>query len=326
MAERRAIQGVVAGALAIGVVLMSGSPAAAADIPIDFTGETGTQQTVEYGDYWYFDVQVGQFIGSPGQFTVNDGSGAEVHRTAMYAGGLTQVGSWIYDEPLDAGEYQFTASIASTGYPDLGTTDTPARLTIEPAALAVEVLVETDASQPANAVISARMTGDYLQRMDEGFPASLPAGTWSVTVLDETGATAFEDTTDQISAGDPFASFYWTDVPRGTDFTATATFAPTEQQQNFTVSPSIDFPYTSSAADAGEDGAPPTSQVAPGDEANGWSVPLWVLAAIGAGALLVLLAEVVLAFLLLRRRRRRRIPPAPQEDVAAEREEVLQDA
>jgi hypothetical protein len=281
---------------------------AATDTDPQFTFDS-TSLTIEYGQGWYlqataraadspemWQATAGTVAGAPSGYAPI-WSSFEVDSTTVIAYLAPADGA----RPLPAGTYSGTLELkinAGAG-PDTATTP-PATLTVTPAALGIDLKVGSDPSNPANAIVSARLTGDFA---DNYIPSSeptaglSPAGTWTISISDADGEVAHEFTANR-SAGDDVlgVSSYWSDVPPGV-YTARATFTLSgESAENFTVtqpSPLTFSPTPQPGATSTATAAPPAPPAAPD---SGLTLPGWIPIAAGiltAGLIALAVVQIV---------------------------------
>ncbi|BDZ44335.1 hypothetical protein [Naasia aerilata] len=320
---RRTAAGLVLAVAVGGSVLLTAGPAVATPSEVKISFDSPREVSIEYGEPWGLtlsSIATASCYGCDTTVTllVDGDAAASTWGTAgtrSYGTSQSYFSSYQVDEPLSAGEHELTATVAGNqfGLELFGQTAEPATITVAPAALAVDLRVETDPIHSANAVVTARLAGHFIESLvprqyddqeDSHQPPMLPAGTWSVSIADASGAAVYTQETPVEAGGDPYLTQYWKDVPAGTTFTASASFTPSgDTADDFTVTNAENASYTSPAA---------TTVVAPVDEPDaveptastaGPSVPLWVAAAAGLVGLSGLLA-ILLTLLLVRRRPR----------------------
>lgn len=305
----------------------------AEDLPAEIVFTDPTSASIEYGQSWSFplrgDYMTQWFLSNPenhpGALEI---SGAPVgYKPGVFIQGSGAATGALYSNydtrPLNAGTYSFTITVDAMYFDAhyLGATPTPAVLTITPAKLGTEVRVVPDPSNPANAIISARLTGRFVEEHSssefEGSPLS-PAGSWSITLTDSTGAKALERTVDRVAGDDTLAtSIYWDEAEPGEQYTASATFTPSATPANFEVTPAIDFDYT--AADtlreiAESDAAEQSAADLPPEP--DFSVPLWWVILIGVAI------STLIAFAIVFATRLARLPARPAAPTGAATGEV----
>lgn len=226
--------------------------------------------------------------------------------------------------PLPAGSYSLTASVMNGGH-ETFTVPQPARLTITPAKLGVEVRIAADHSNPRNAIITARFTGPFVESFAESWGTTstpsaplTPAGTWTIEVKNAGGTVVENKTIPRADTEDAFAtSLYWLDAPAG-DYTATAKFVTTGASSgNFRVTDGAPFPFTAPGpAPLDAPTASPAPTAPPVIEPAGSVLPLWIPAVAGlisAGLLALLIVQIVRT---MRLRRAPAVPAAPGTEVA----------
>lgn len=299
-------------AVAAGVLLLSstaaGAEAAQMDPPYTVAFAT-TSYTYEYGEYWFLEAHSPEGSLAFAEFTASGEltgtpSGYTPATDAYHPDGMTE-NAWMApsttSRPLPAGSYSATLTIRGfNGAGEPATTDTPASLTINPAALGMVLQVIADPSNPSNAIVSARFTGNFVDTFfstsDPLSPLS-PAGTWTIRVSDADGQVAHEFTAERTGEDDVLAvSDYWSDVPPG-EYTARATFTPSgESTTNFTFSDASPVTYAAAAAPGSGSTAPPAPPAPPPAEDGGMTLPLWIPIAAGvltAGLLALMIVQIV---------------------------------
>ncbi len=288
---------IVAVSLVAGITLSQSvaASASAEEVPtvIEFTGETS--RTVEYGQYWSFDMagdfEFYNFVYGMRNFQV-DATGLPAGYTVpltMYVSGISSAGylSAPYEiAPLGVGSYSFSISGWSPIPPDKQYTaqsSTSAQLTIEKAKLGMELRVLADPANSDGAIVTAKFTGRFVDEYSSSFfPGSAlsPAGTWKITLTDANGEVATERNVERVAGDDVLAtSFYWADAEPGEQYTASASFTPSgDSANNFAIGAAQDFAYT---APESARPVPTSSATAKPDtslpEATGFSLPLWAL-------------------------------------------------
>jgi hypothetical protein len=204
--------------------------------------------------------------------------------------------------PLTVGTYTLTATFTDgDGTGDVTEVTPPATLTIAPAPVTVVSAVQPDPSNPANAIVTADLTGDFFGNWFafsyEYGPVS-PGGSWAITVSDSAGEVVHEYTaTRQEGSQASGISSYWADVPPG-EYTVRATFTPAgaaaDRDFTFTQAEPVTFsaapqPGATSTAQPAPPAPPPTAQ-------SGTTLPAWIPLAAGilsAGLLALTIVQVV---------------------------------
>lgn len=290
------------------------SSAAAADIQTALVFTNETSKTVEYGQGWFF-----SFAADP-RFNFNQGA-TSAQMAGPYDGPipnpvLSGFGEYATgyivlpgdQPPTPAGNYQVYVTLTQTLGADRLTavTAAPATLVVTPAPLTVQQRVTADPNDPANAIISAELTGTYVETwafsvnpVFEQTPR-MPVGTWSVTVTD--GDTVLiDEEIAQPANRIPNLSYYARGLPAGADLTSTVTFTPSNALQgSFAITQAAPFAYTAST----ESRPVPVADAAGTDTdivepAAGPSVPLGLVILAG---LLATGASVAIVLLVLRLR------------------------
>lgn len=281
------------------------------DPPVVVPTVFAEQQQFLYGQGWSLAFDGGYVFASsvdPAALTVElEGfpKGYIAHQYSQGQFGGTMSG-FVYPDyeqpPLDAGSYTVKLSGKATAWD--GTkysnfvTNAQSTLTIGKIALGAESRVLPDPSNPTVSIISATLTGEFV---DQYYPSSeksvagSPAGTWTFTVLDSAGSEVYTTTVDR-SEGDHVlgASVVWDGAEPGEEYVAVVTFAPGGgSEKNFTVSAPKDFEFTASTSSrviaASEAGESVRTQAPPEPD---FSVPLWWVILI-AMALVALIACAV---------------------------------
>lgn len=325
----------------LGSIVLSQSAVAASSAPISRSEEVDVELTfiesavsIEYGQGWSFEIWANHEMyftdGSNGETELGvfpTLSGKPDYDVSVYLPSPhhltpTVVLAYLGPDPaapaLDAGEYTIdaTAEGAGFGYFMHAKSSSPARLTIKPAPLGLDVRVVADPNNPAGAIVTTVFTGQFA---DNYYPSSdiwapiAPTGTLSITLADDQGEVVSQRNIER-HAGDGSLSttFYWSDATPGTTYTATAEFDSTGQTANnfeiseageFTFTPAGQRPVATSTAVA----APPSEELPDA----GFGLPLWlvILAAIAALCLAVLTTIFSV--------RAARTTPAPKESVDA---------
>ncbi|MEL4318300.1 hypothetical protein WJX64_04735 [Leifsonia sp. YIM 134122] len=212
--------------------------------------------------------------------------------------------------PLDVGDYDVTMSVDIPRYGQRAAgSSEPARLSITPAVLNTEVRAVPDPSNPENVVITGSLAGDFVSKLngwDAGVNiATLPAGTWHLTMTAADGTVVLDRSIDQEPGIQPSVSTYWTDAVAGVEYTADAVFTPTAASAgNFEIAAPTAFPFT--ASESQRPIPTSTAAAAPVDSgvpSSGLTLPLWSLIGAGLVGLGLLIALIVLAARLRTRRR-----------------------
>jgi hypothetical protein len=298
-----------AAALAMIAVPLSATSASAAsgDVTIKFTKSA---LTVEYGQYWSAQMNVAKAY--PCQykscahvisiFNAGDSTPLTTEPIGVWSETTSAVSAFDLSRPLPVGKYSLTAAFKR--YALTGGSAVPLAVTVTPTSLSTAVRVTNDRNHPTNAVISATLSGKYLEAISgEIGGAVFPAGSWHVTVKNSAGDEIFTKTSDQKAGGDPFTSVYWPGVPPGGDFTASASFTPSAASAaNFTIVAAKDATYTGPAAP--NTGPTPTSTPTPipnqAATQAGSTVPVWSLGVAGIIAIVLVIALMLLSAALRR--------------------------
>ena len=309
----------MAAATALAVIFLSsiGGAAQAAD-PVVIKLTANTESPVEFGSDWSFSAKLDRTRCGYRNcndsliltFTGDNGT-TVVGKADVYGDENAYFSSFELEDSLPAGTYTITSKFKDPwgAKTVLSSANNAPKLTINPAPVAVDFRVETDPHQPTGAIVNAQLTGVFLDGIAAclgSVPCHEPlaSGTWDFAITDESGAVLVEK---QIAAKGPasqFASFYWHNVPAGSNFTGTAkfTFAGTIGK-SFVIEQAADVAFTSPAAvAAGEPGSVEVPAVTEEPE-TGPSLPFWAILAWIVVMALLAVAVTVFAILALRQRR-----------------------
>jgi hypothetical protein len=269
-----------------------------------------TTATFTYGDYWYVQatatgaglamapfVVTGSLTGAPSGYTPS----VSTYLTNGNADSVAYIGASASERPLPAGSYIASLTLSPfNGAAEGSTTNPTASIIIAPAALTVALQAQADPSNPANAIVSARFTGPFL---DNYFTSSdpttplTPAGTWKIEATDAEGQVVHEFSAARIDTDAVLAtSTYWPDVPAG-EYTIKASFTTTgASSQNFTITDATPITYTASPAPGATSTASPAPPAPPASEDAGLTLPLWIPLVAGvfsAGLLALMIVQIV---------------------------------
>ena len=274
-----------------------------------------------YGDTWSVEMK----LRNHGCFRYSCDSDALVvtltgpngisRETSVYVSseGRAYVGNFQFGTNLPAGTYALTADYNDKHYygsdPGMSKANKPGKLVIDPAALSIDLRVETDENQPTGAVVSAQLLGDFVESdggcwEDDVCKRVLADGTWDFTVMSDTGEELFTKTIATKADASRFASFYWHDVPASFSYEAEATFTPVKTSaSNFVIDAPGTAAFTSPDAIAVGDPEAEDEPVVeiPSDEDS--TIPLWGVVAWLSGLALLLILAIVFAVLIVRQRR-----------------------
>ena len=299
-----------AGLVACIALLAPATAAHAADSDVTVVINPASQ-TVEYGQYW----EVTATVDRP-ECLDCDPDGFEMAVQSPTNG--QAIDAKIFDKTvfissfdmsflLPPDTYEVTGQMAYDLY-TMSPSNKPGTIIVKPAALAVKAAVIPDDHQPAGAIVTAQLTGAFVDAVDECFGSTechipLPNGTWKITVSDPEGAVVHEEEIATKGAASRYASFYLHDVAPASDYSVDATFTPSSSDsENYTVTEATDVAFTSAEApEAGSPDAPAVPDIEV-ETATGPTVPLWL--AILASAIVLGLAIAAGVFWLLLRRRR----------------------
>ena len=294
----------VAGLLAItvGLLGLASASAASAD-PIVFPAD---QLTAEYGSSWSLQAPVtpapyygyGTYTAA---VTMNGAPKGYVPQSYLTPGSTSNssvVYVWPQTEtrPLSVGAYSFDVVVTSPYGAEAIATPASQKFTITAAKLGIEARIVADSANPADAIVSARFTGDFAESLrSTAFPdaAYTPSGSWHIAITDSNGGVT-DWTIDRLGTDDVMAtSFVWPNAEPGQIYSVGAEFIPSgDAAKNFVITPSSAFSYT----------APTTERVFASSEASEaqplepakvmeFSVPIWwlVLAGVLVASLVALL-------------------------------------
>lgn len=314
--------------IGLGLSQAAAVAASATDYPVEIAFASPASATIEYGQYWYFEVSGSSDyyynIYSSGNSVVTatgtpSGYQAQQALYGSFEGTKGQLSAGYDVAPLGAGTYTFsiggTTSFGEDSY--TGKTPSPATLIVEKAKLGVELRVLADPSNGDAAIVTAKFTGRFVDEYQSSFfagAAQSPAGTWSITVKDADGEVAIERNVERAAGDDVLAtSFYWADAEPGQQYTASAAFVPSgNSASNFSIGAAQNFAYT-----APEEQRPvPTSTAtekpdASLPEATGFGLPLWTVILV---AVLIVALGVLVTILSVRLSRR----PSPSAKEVSE--------
>lgn len=230
--------GVVAGVLiaASAAVLAPSAAQAAQPTTIAFVGETAV--AAPFASDWNVVVAVSvQYDdGTPRRLDTTDGtvdvyasgiSGAFATALPIQPDGLVYIAQPIDQPLLAAGSYQLTAIFNPAQGTDFASSQTavPATLDIAPFAITPLVTVSDDASVSAHPVISASLTGEYLEAT-----GGAPAGTWSFSVTSEGDTEVFSARVAQEMGGtSPVRVEVTSKLASGSTYTVTSSFTPVSE-------------------------------------------------------------------------------------------------
>jgi hypothetical protein len=296
---------------AVFLALSAPLSATAADIDVPLHWTDPATQTVEYGSYWDFTVATDDASGEmPSDSTVHvTGASTPVHiQTSFYYDDSEDDYAAIIStpsgrQPLEAGHYSFTVSSTKDSGGDHYTFSTAdsAQLTVTKAPIGVDLRVINDPNSTGNAIVSMRLTGNYIDNL---YPADgdpmvplAPSGTWKVTVANADGSVALQRSIVQTAGFASTQSFYWPSVPAEKTFSATAVFtADSSIAGNFAFSPSPDVSYTSSPKPVP---SPVPTELASSTHADpsqeGFTIPFWLVMLLSVAIVGLAITVTVLA-------------------------------
>ena len=270
--------------------------------------------TVEYGQYWEITAEVGNAEclvegcdDTSFDVIIESSSYGEAVSTPIFDGGVF-ISSFDLSTIAPPDTYEVRGVMVNEDDFQMASSNTNGSLTITPAALAVEATVIPDDHQPEGAIVSAQLTGKFVDAVDECFGSTechipLPNGTWKLTVKNADGTIAHEEEIATKAAASRYASFYLHGVTPSTDYTVDATFTPASSESaNYTVSPANGVAFTSAEAPAAGDPDAPAVPEVEVEVASGPTLALWLV--ILVSVIVVGLAVAAGVFWLLLRRRR----------------------
>ncbi len=327
-------------ALLTGLVLAPASAAEADDVAFNF--DPPADMTVTYGQGWYFPFTAPYMFDNGFPVTGEVAGPFEGPISNFIIGGLFgQARGYISlpqdQPPTPVGEYQVYATLRTTDYGStqwVATPTAPAHLVVKPATMKIVQKVVADPNAPNNVIVSASMTGDFIDNYGwtttapaDSLTANMPripSGSWSIRITDGDKAV-LERKIDQPTGGPVDISFYWNTAPLNAQLTSTITFTPTSSAVgNFDVTQPAPFSFTSA-----EDGRPVPVADPSGTDQNvvashsGPSFPLW--AVLLTGLLGLGLAAAIVGLSISARRRRAAVagidgdePIPPDEQSALE--------
>jgi hypothetical protein len=307
----RPTRGLVAAGAVLGLLLAplaAASASAASDsVTIKFVK---TSITVEYGQDWHTDLRLTgayrcQYLSCAHVISIVEEGNPTPLTTSplpMYSADSSSLGGSSLPTPLAVGKH--TLSGLFKRYDVTGRSSVPLTVTVTPTSLTSAVRIVPDPNHVGNAVISATLSGKYIQALLQQRPGEVfPAGTWQVAVTDTAGKKLFTKTVDQKAGGEPFLSVYWNSEPAGGgSWSATAAFTPDSASAgNFTITPAK--PSTITVLDSSPlvVSSPTPAPIASGTTlATGPSLPTWLLV-IGGIIVVILVIALMLLSVALRR-------------------------
>lgn len=292
------------------------------------------KEKIYYGDDWYLEVQLRNHgcqrndCDGEALFVTLTGANGISRKGSMYVSpqGIANPSNYEFGSNLPAGTYSLVADYNDKHCcgpdPGMHRNNKPGTLVITPAPLSIDLRVETDPNQPAGAVVSSQLLGDFVDNANNCYEGSacervLADGTWDFSITSEGGEPLVEKQITTKGDASRFASFYWHDVPSSADYEATATFTPVKSGAgNFT----IDSPGTASftspdAVAVGGPGAPeePVVEVVVNEDST---VPLWGVIAWFIVLGLLLAVAVVFTLLVVRQRRALGTPATTESELS----------
>lgn len=295
-------------ALALAATATAG-PAAADDdpevAPVTIIINEGAIVDVEYGEDWSFSYTASpyrDFLPIPVVVATGTPKGwAPSHFTyspdyGTIVGGINSSSAAAWLEP---GTYSFLVKVDAYGYPfQFRGQSPPVTVTVAAAQLAVDARIVPDQSNGSNAIVSASLSGGFVDRYVQpqfnprGVPS--PAGTWDFVITSKDGTVADERSIPRVEGSDTFgASYYWDGAIPGESYSLAAAFTPDASlAKRFAVTAAESFDYTSPgelrvAEEASAQAPTPLTTVV-----GGFAVPAWWIGLI-ALAIAALLAFIV---------------------------------
>lgn len=236
MSDSNLLRGLtVAGLIAAALLVTPSAAHAAPPTAIEFVGETAT--AADFGDDWSLRLSVtvsvdGSTVPAPptaGTVTVQVSGipGEFATGLPVQPDGSVFVSQPLTRELIPAGEYDLVAIFVPAPGSVYTTSQTslPAKLTIRPLEVSSAVEVVTDATISQYPVISARLTGSYVDAR-----GGAPAGTWSFTAHDSTGTEVFTTDVAQLEGvTEPLRVEISDELEAGATFTVSSVFTPADE-------------------------------------------------------------------------------------------------
>lgn len=311
------------GAALLSIALMLAAPTAThaegEPVGVTFSPEN---KTIEYGEYWEITANLANLdcadpCDADFDLIVQSSTDGELVTSPLFDNSAF-FSSFDLTNILPPGDYEITGRMTDEGSFTMDPANQAATLVIAPAALDVAASVIADSHQPEGAIVSAQLTGPYVDAIDECFGSPechppLPDGSWGLTVRDGAGEVVREETIATKGKNSRYVSLYLHDIEPSTDYTVDATFTPgSGEGPNFSLKPDLGVGFTSEApVEAGDPDAPATPEVEVAT-APAPTIPLWLV--IVGIVLVVALAIASLVFWLLLRKRRAATAPTTDTD------------
>ena len=310
---RRAGAALATSAVALALILVPSAASAAVVTTVAF--ETASPVAIGFSENWSITLRVeATFTDGPTTRLRSTDGTVDVYFSGIggaFAAGLPiQPDGLVYvsqptDQPLlPAGEYQVSALFNPSpgGYYQSGQTATPLTFTVTDLEVIADVEVVTDAAVSELSVITASLSGPYV---DEHGGA--PAGTWHFIVSDVDGIAVFDTEVAQTHGStDPVRVEIATPLRKGGQYLLQSTFIPVDELAGgITVSAVSDVEFQTPSGSFGE----ALAAAAP--------IPLW-LAILVLVLLLGLATAAVFLGLKLSARRTAALadgPATPSEDI-----------
>lgn len=239
---RRSSRGIATSAIiALGAAVLAliGAPSAAvAANPTTVVFAPADPVTVQFGDEWVIKVAVDTTNEwTPTAPVQPSGGTIDIYLKGFagpYAAGLPiqPDGIAYFAQPVDqpllaAGDHELTAIFVPSGGSGLATSQTaaPLLLTVTSVPVTTAVAVEQDAAVSRYPIITARLGGDYVDRL-----GGAPSGTWSFAVTDSKGEVVFdEDFAQKQSSVEPLRVEITSRLDAGETFTVASQFIPVDE-------------------------------------------------------------------------------------------------
>lgn len=269
----RGVGAALASVLLAILMIVGPSPAAVAEEPSTISFPDGDQVTVQYGDPWSIGFQIdGQgalFYNFSGYVSATVSGDVETGPTdAFYivshdyspdAGRDTALGMLYKDTslpPTPVGDYTIGLTLSTTAMGPLieAKTTNPARLVVQPAPIAVDLRASVDDGNPEIVIVSSKLSGDFIDEWSwvpvasgsvaVGYP-TIPNGTWTFSIIDESGAVVAEETITATTGARNAASAAFADLPLASSLTARVTYSVDPgSAANFSVTPATEVTFS----------------------------------------------------------------------------------
>lgn len=290
--SRRALAASTVVALAAAVLAVTTAPSAAiAADPTTVVFSPAEPVTVQFAENWVITVEVESSNDWTPTARVQTADGTvDIYLAGFagpYAAGLPVQpdGVAYFAQPADkpllaAGDHELTAVFVPSGGSGLATSQTtaPLRLSVAASQVTTAVSVDQDAAVSKYPIITAKLGGDYVDRVGGG-----PSGTWSFEVTSSKGEVVFdEDFAQKQSSDDPLRVEITSRLGAGETFTVASRFSPVEE---LAVGLEVAAPPTTTFTTPGTTFADAIS--------TRLAFPWWMVLVVG-GLLLALVATVII--------------------------------